>query len=293
MRLLFREEAKVKGMVGKDIGEFVKTKVDALKEEFISANQTTFIEKRTQELEALIPEAIKRSKKLENLQACSDDAKRMIRFLIETMGGKPEHIILMMMEPVFNKVIQVVKVGKEETKDTRDYYFDAKDEAQINQWLTKPERNVPENMLPAIKSSYLCYSHGIRDELMTSLSQRTVQSKARRNPTLDNYKSALQDFVDKAKANPKKKYLFIQFFASHGYHVDGFQQVATPYFNPETESVYLIPVEQLVRAAFTGLANAYCLVHFACCREIKQLTVVKTLNQNLDDQEHTRGNTVS
>lgn len=116
------------------------------------------------------------------------------------------------------------------------YYTDASDEAQINEWLTQPSK-VPENLLPAIKASYQCYSHGIRDELMISLSKRTVQASARKDPNLGNYKKALEDFVEEAKKNPTKKFLLIQIFASHGYHVDGFQQVATPYFNYETESV--------------------------------------------------------
>lgn len=70
--------------------------------------------------------------------------------------------------------------------------------------------------------------------------------------------------------------------------------MATPYFNWETESVYLIPVEQLVRSAdnFTGLANAYCLVLFACCREVKQITIVNTfkiINETLIVKEQTQG----
>jgi hypothetical protein len=28
----------------------------------------------------------------------------------------------------------------------------------------------------------------------------------------------------------------------------------------------------MVRKYFTGVANAYCLVHFACCREIKKMS---------------------
>jgi hypothetical protein len=34
----------------------------------------------------------------------------------------------------------------------------------------------------------------------------------------------------------------------------------------------MIPVEMLVRTAVTGVSNAYCLVFFACCREVKKLS---------------------
>jgi hypothetical protein len=33
-----------------------------------------------------------------------------------------------------------------------------------------------------------------------------------------------------------------------------------------------VPVEKIVRKYFTGVLNAYCLVHFACCREIKKMS---------------------
>jgi hypothetical protein len=33
-----------------------------------------------------------------------------------------------------------------------------------------------------------------------------------------------------------------------------------------------VPVEKSVRKYFTGVPNAYCLVHFACCREIKKMS---------------------
>jgi hypothetical protein len=33
-----------------------------------------------------------------------------------------------------------------------------------------------------------------------------------------------------------------------------------------------VPVEKIVRKYFTGVPNVYCLVHFACCREIKKMS---------------------
>ena len=51
-----------------------------------------------------------------------------------------------------------------------------------------------------------------------------------------------------------------------------FQEVPTNYYDPETKSYVMIPVEKLVRNAVTGVSNVYCLVLFACCREVKKLT---------------------
>ena len=42
--------------------------------------------------------------------------------------------------------------------DNLRYYMDAKDEKQRKEWLFNPDDKVPENMLPALKSKYLCYA---------------------------------------------------------------------------------------------------------------------------------------
>ena len=42
--------------------------------------------------------------------------------------------------------------------------------------------------------------------------------------------------------------------------------------NLETLQYELIPVEKIVRQHFIGLPNAYCLVHFACGREIRKMS---------------------
>ena len=120
------------------------------------------------------------------------------------------------------------------------------------------------------------------------------------DPTLENYEKALLEFIAEAKANPQKNFLFFQLFASHGYHVGGFQEVATPYFDPVDKSNKLIPVEKLVRAHFMGLSNAYCITHFACCREIKKLSkqeLIKLAQAQLgynpaEPHDDTRGDTV-
>ena len=46
----------------------------------------------------------------------------------------------------------------------------------------------------------------------------------------------------------------------------------------------------MVRRYFTGVPNAYCLVHFACCREIKKMSdlefekIKKELEEKLTKQ---------
>ena len=60
--------------------------------------------------------------------------------------------------------------------------------------------------------------------------------------------------------------------ACHGYHVAGFQEVPTPHYDYTTNFYKMVPVEKLVRNTFTGIANGYCVVFFACCREVKHFT---------------------
>lgn len=94
----------------------------------------------------------------------------------------------------------------------------------------------------------------------------------RKDPTLTNYMAIWKQFLEKAKNNPDKLYLLIQSFACHGYHVGGFQEVPTNYYDHETKGYVMIPVEKYTRAAVTGVPNVYCLTLFACCREVKKLS---------------------
>jgi hypothetical protein len=48
--------------------------------------------------------------------------------------------------------------------------------------------------------------------------------------------------------------------------------VPTPYYDHEKKSYVMIPVEKCVRNYVNGVSNAYCLVFFACCREVKKLS---------------------
>ena len=52
----------------------------------------------------------------------------------------------------------------------------------------------------------------------------------------------------------------------------GFTEVLGPYLNLETLTHEYIPVELIVRAYLKDLNNAYIVVQFACCREIKTLS---------------------
>ena len=60
----------------------------------------------------------------------------------------------------------------------------------------------------------------------------------------------------------------------------------------------MIPVEQLARIAVTGVPNAYCLILFACCREVKKLSQFEVNKFQREQQDSTltlvsaRGETV-
>ena len=74
----------------------------------------------------------------------------------------------------------------------------------------------------------------------------------------------------KAQLNPDKNYLQIQSFVCHGYNLMGFQCVPTSNYDPLTKNFEIIPVEKLIRGSIRGVSNVYCLVFFACCREIRK-----------------------
>ena len=52
----------------------------------------------------------------------------------------------------------------------------------------------------------------------------------------------------------------------------GFEEVLGPYLNLQTLTHEFIPVENIVRGLLKDVKNAYCLVLFACCREIKTIS---------------------
>ncbi len=149
-----------------------------------------------------------------------------------------------------------------------------------------PFRNVPENLLPAMKASFLCYSQENREELMELLAKQTVKARLRFDPTKQNYLESIDEFVAKAKADKDKNFLLFIVCASHGYHAAGCQEVRGPYFDIETKTQEFINVEETVRTKFRDVPNTYCVVHFACCREIKKMSdaEVDKLKEELDEK---------
>jgi hypothetical protein len=70
-----------------------------------------------------------------------------------------------------------------------------------------------------------------------------------------------------SQANPNKKFLSIQFFASHGYCIDGTQWIGTNNPDPETGYYELINPEEVIREQAARMPNVYFLLFFAACRE--------------------------
>ena len=91
----------------------------------------------------------------------------------------------------------------------REYFQEAKDEAERKEWIQKPENNVPENLLPLIKASYMCYSQGegLRNKFLKQIENRIINANMRQDPSRKNYEKSLDAFVNKAKGNPSRKYL--------------------------------------------------------------------------------------
>ena len=62
-------------------------------------------------------------------------------------------------------------------KPDLQYYRGSKNDAELKKWRKcpyvdgLPHLSVPENLLPAIKASFLCYSQGNRQELMDLLAK--------------------------------------------------------------------------------------------------------------------------
>ena len=195
----------------------------------------------------------------------------MLDFSLEDLGVKPENVTLLVTEDLFGQFVKQIPLKGKGDKASLQYYLEARDDEERKEWISWPTK-VPEGLLPAIKTSFKYLSLSDIDEHFELLSKRTVQASARRDPTIENFKKSMKEFVDKAIANPEKEYLLIQVHASHGYHVGGFSEVLGPYLNLETLTHEYIPVENIVRGYLKNVPNAYVLVHFACCREIKTIS---------------------
>jgi hypothetical protein len=80
--------------------------------------------------------------------------------------------------------------GAEENQDEKSYMENMND-AKLKKWIARPKNNVPDNLLPALKASFLCYSQGQRKEFIKLLSERTIKESSRFDPTSENYQIAL------------------------------------------------------------------------------------------------------
>ena len=89
-------------MAGKP-GDYIRPEVAKFTtERAIEAVKQPIIEKRVLELQTLIPEAIKNCKKVNNLDACSEDIKLMLNFCVEVLGVRPKDCKLLVAQDLFN-----------------------------------------------------------------------------------------------------------------------------------------------------------------------------------------------
>jgi hypothetical protein len=75
--------------------------------------------------------------------------------------------------------------------------------------MTKPNRNVPEDMLPVLKAKYLCYSSNLGESVFQELAEKVVPETMRADPTMEVFKAAMEKFIALAKKNPTKNYLYL------------------------------------------------------------------------------------
>ena len=67
-----------------------------------------FVKQRELELKTLIPEAVKKCKKVGDLDSCSEDVQQILNFCIETMGVKPKDCKLLVSKELFDQVVKRV-----------------------------------------------------------------------------------------------------------------------------------------------------------------------------------------
>ena len=67
------------------------------------------------------------------------------------------------------------------------YYLQDESEAELKRWIKKPYGNVPENLLPAIKAMFLCYTQENRNELLALINNRIAPAVNRKDPSLKEF----------------------------------------------------------------------------------------------------------
>lgn len=93
-----------------------------------------------------------------DLDNCVDDGRDMHDTMIKTFGVKPENILVMASKNDFENIVRRIQVKAGEGKSGGPKFTDAPTQAKADEWMAKPNRSVPEEMLPVLKSKYLCYS---------------------------------------------------------------------------------------------------------------------------------------
>jgi hypothetical protein len=78
----------------------------------------------------LVPETIKNCKKVNDLDACSEDIRHILNFCIEILGVKPKDCKLLISEDLFVSVVKHVLLEGEEKIPGWQYFHEAKDDAQ-------------------------------------------------------------------------------------------------------------------------------------------------------------------
>ena len=246
MRAKLSVEASKKGLTGKEKGAYINLEVDKFKLERKNERDQV-IEKRTKELATEIPDGLNKLKKLSPLLTTIDDGILMHDFTIKILDVLPENVHLLATEADAKMIIKHVRIGGEEEFKEKIFYEEAENDFERIQWLSQPYFNVPEKLLPLIKTSFQFQSKGIQDELLLLLEERIENSQMRKDPTFANYTAILDEFLKTAKKNTKTNYLQVQCFSCHGYHNAGFQEVPSNEYDPETKGYVMIPVEKLTR----------------------------------------------
>ena len=165
----FKELEKQGKTEGKKAGTFINPKVKAFEAERKSERDSG-IDALTKKFEKEIPEQLKVFKQIATLPTTTKDACELQDALIRLLNVHPENIKVLASEDDFNKIVTHVRGHGEEMKKPFHYYHDAKDLDTSEEWLIYPQSwfgsQVPDNLLAAVKASYLITTQCDRNELL-------------------------------------------------------------------------------------------------------------------------------
>ena len=100
IRNKYGAEADAKGLKRKDKGQYIKKAIDPFEAKRLAERDAT-VKKRIEELKIEIPEALKKYKKVGDLEPCKIDLELFLNFGTQVMGAKPEDIIVLATESLF------------------------------------------------------------------------------------------------------------------------------------------------------------------------------------------------